>query len=216
MEPRSALVVRSSACPRAAPGRGSLPKPRSATGRRASPRTSRTCGSAHSGKPRSCAHPTLPRFVEAGRSAPWDGTVMWIGAVPERCTAAPAAGVGYPAREGLPGEGYPGKFACLEHRPVVGGSARSPSPNDAMPNALDAPCWATRGTDTSGSRASGPHVPRSYCKAGGLETPGGARMLSTMPARVCGNGGPSILLGTSRDLSKPPIEARRSFVSIHL
>ena len=55
-----------------------------------------------------------------GRSAPWDGTVMWIGAVPERYAAAPAAGVGYPAREGLPGEGYPGKFTCPVHRPVVG------------------------------------------------------------------------------------------------
>ena len=45
---------------------------------------------------------------------------MWIGAVPERYAAAPAAGVGYPAREGLPGEGYPGKFTCPVHRPVVG------------------------------------------------------------------------------------------------
>jgi len=59
-------------------------------------------------------------------------------------------------------------------------------------------------------------VPRSYGKAGGLETPSGARALSAMPAHVCGNGGPSILLGTSRDLSETPMETRWSFVSIHL
>ena len=55
-------------------------------------------------------------------------------------------------------------------------------------------------------------MPRSCGKTGGLETPGGARTLSTMPARVCGNGGPSILLGTSRDLSEPQTEDRGSFV----
>ena len=115
-----------------------------------------------------------------------------------------------------PGRGYPGKVTrgSLPARYIGRSSART-SPS-ALPNALDAPCWATRGTDTPGSRASGPHVPRSCGKTGGLETPGGARTLSTMPARVCGNGGPSILLGTSRDLSEPPIEARGSFVSIHL
>ena len=117
-----------------------------------------------------------------------------------------------------PGRGYPGKVTrgSLPVRSIGRSSARPPSIGDALPNALDAPCWATRGTDTSGSRASGPHVPRSYCKAGGLETPGGARTLSTMPARVCGNGGPSILLGTSRDLSETPMENRWSFASIHL
>ena len=35
-----------------------------------------------------------------------------VHAASERYAAAPAAGVGYPAREGLPGEGYPGKFTC--------------------------------------------------------------------------------------------------------
>ena len=78
--------------------------------------------------------------------------------------AAPAAGVGYPAREGLPGEGYPGKFTCPGHQLVVGAD----TVRDALPIALDAPCWATRGTDTPGSRASGPHVPRSYCKTGAV------------------------------------------------
>ena len=111
-----------------------------------------------------------------------------------------------------PGRGYPGKDTrgSLPARYIGRSSARTPP--SALPNALDAPCWATRGTDTPGSRASGPHVPRSCGKAGGLETPGGARTLSTMPARVCGNGGPSILLGTSCDLSEPQIEDRGSFV----
>ena len=117
-----------------------------------------------------------------------------------------------------PGRGYPGKDTrgSLPARSIGRSSAWTTSIEDALPNTLDAPCWATRGTDTPGSRASGPHVPCSYCKTGGLETPGGARTLRTKPACVCGNGGPSILLGTSRDLSETPVENRWSFASIHL